>query len=113
MKNRTRRLLSGADRMRRRAGLDRNPVRRREDHIQTMITWSLLLIFLVAATMTPYSVGSHVYRTGQRIEHSQSMSLRQVTAAIVLSTSGLQITWKDPDGTSHQAAYPVGTTSRG
>jgi hypothetical protein len=99
--------------MRRRAGLDRNPMRRREDHVQAAITWSLLLVFLVAATMTTYSVGSHVYRTGLRIEQSQRMSLHPVTAAVVLSASGLQITWTDPDGTSHRAAYPAGTTSSG
>jgi len=113
MKNRTRRLLSGADRMRRRAGLDRNPMRRREDHVQTAVTWALVSVFLVAATIGTYSAGSDVYRSGLRIEQSQSMSLREVTAAVSPSASGLQVTWKGPDGTSHQAAYPTGRIAPG
>jgi hypothetical protein len=113
MKNTSRRLLSGADRIRRRAGLDRNPLRRREDHIQTAITWSLLLIFLVAATVTAHSVSSHAYRTGLRIEQSQRMNMHQVTATVVPSASGFQVIWKDSDGTTYQAAYPVGTMSSG
>src|SRR3954469_7496591 len=113
MKNRSRRLLSGADRMRRRAGLDRNPVRRWEDHLQTAITWSLLSVFLVVATMTAYSTGSHAYRTGLRVEQSQRVNLRQVTAAVVPSGSDFQVVWTDPHGTSHRAAYPVGTMNSG
>jgi len=113
MKNRSRRLWSGADRLRRRAGLDHNPLRRRADHIQTAITWLLVSVFVVAATMTTQAVASQTYRAGLRIEQTQRVNLHKITAVVLPTASGLQVTWTSPDGISHRAAYPAGTMSSG
>jgi hypothetical protein len=41
--------------------MDRNPMRRREDRIQSAVALSLALIFLAATPMMAISVGARVY----------------------------------------------------
>jgi hypothetical protein len=115
MKPRRHRILAGLNRARRRAGLDRNPMRRREDHIQSAAAMLLILIFLAAAPPTAAAIGAQVYASGLRTEQAQAAERRQILATVVNpNTAGTaQVTWHQADGTSHTTAYQDSRVSAG
>jgi hypothetical protein len=100
-------ILLRLDRARRQAGLDRNPMRRRQDRIQSAIAMLLVAFFLIAAPLAAVSIGSRVYETGLHIEKAQAAERRQVVGMVTnsSSTKTAQVTWRDTDGTSHTALY--------
>jgi hypothetical protein len=79
----------------RRLGLDRNPVRRRVDRVQTLLT-SLFLVFLLLVTPAVAALaGAHAYASGIKAEKREQSSFRQVTATV------LKVTEISGDGSGH------------
>src|SRR4051812_17486750 len=104
--------LSWLGRARRNAGMDRNPLRRREDRIQSAAVILLAVLMLVAVPSAVMLVGSGVYHSGLRAELAERASRHQVTARVADSGSatgnsqvGPQVSWKLPDGTQRTAPY--------
>jgi multisubunit Na+/H+ antiporter MnhG subunit len=105
--------LSWLNRARRNAGLDRNPLRRREDRIQSAAAILLAVLMLVAVPSAVILVGSGVYHSGLRAEAAERASRHQVTAQVTASGSATgnsqvqspQVSWKLPDGTQRTAPY--------
>lgn len=106
-------VAAAANRARHRAGLDRNPMRRREDHIQTTVGIILTLVFLVSAPWAALLVGGQVYRSGAATERVQHAQRHPVTATVVdpgkspghSTTTTLQVSWQSADGVRHVADY--------
>ncbi|MGI8329267.1 Rv1733c family protein [Actinomadura scrupuli] len=101
------RILSRLDRARRRAGLDRNPMRRREDHIQSAVALLLVALYLVAASLAVFPIGSHVYAAGVRAEKTQATERHRVVGTVTdpTATRTARVTWREADGTWHTADY--------
>jgi multisubunit Na+/H+ antiporter MnhG subunit len=106
--------LSWLNRARRSAGMDRNPLRRREDRIQSAAAILLAVLMLVAVPSAVILVGSGVYHSGLRAEAAERASRHQVTAQVMTqatdsgSATGMQspqVSWKLPDGTQRTAPY--------
>jgi uncharacterized membrane protein len=100
-------VLSRLDRARRRAGLDRNPMRRREDRIQSAVAMLLVALFLVAAFLAALPIGSHVYAAGVRAERTQATERHGVIGTVTDPTTArrAQVTWREADGSWHRADY--------
>jgi limonene-1,2-epoxide hydrolase len=109
---------------RRRAGLDRNPMRRREDRIQSAVGPILVVAFLLLAPWAAISVGRLVYGSELRTEHIESAQRHTVTASVIDSgktavhstVRTLKVSWRDGKGTLRTADYQatareVGTTT--
>lgn len=107
MKAEPRRILSRLDLARRRAGLDRNPLRRREDHIQSAVAMLLTALFLAAASVAAFSIGSRVYAAGVRAERAQAAQRHPVVGTVTDTTTArtAQVTWREADGTWRTADY--------
>jgi hypothetical protein len=104
--------LSWLNQARRNAGMDRNPLRRREDRIRSAAAILLAVLMLAAVPSAAILVGSGVYHSGLRAEATERASRHQVTAQVTeSSTTGnsqfrpLQVSRKLPDGTQRTAPY--------
>jgi len=94
----------------RRLGWDRNPVRRRVDRVQTILTSVFLLLLLLVTPAVAALAGAHAYTSGINAEKREQGSFRQVTATVlkVTEVSGdgaghflherALLQWKDPSG---------------
>ena len=108
MKTRLKSVPAALDRARRRAGLDRNPMRRREDHIQTAVGVLLVIVFLA---FTPWAVAimsGSIYSAGLRSEHAEAAARHQVTAKIFdpgPAVKGLRVSWRDARGAQHTGDF--------
>jgi hypothetical protein len=69
-------------RLARRLGLDRNPLRRRTDRIETWIMVGLLVVFLIATPLSWFGIGRWVQQGGLREQRAQQ-SWRTVPAVVV------------------------------
>jgi hypothetical protein len=69
-------------------GLDRNPMRRRVDRVQTVIMAVLLLVFLIAGPWLTFVAASKAYTVGARTERLQHAQRHSVVAT-VLTKGGL------------------------
>ncbi|MEV0355486.1 hypothetical protein AB0H71_05410 [Nocardia sp. NPDC050697] len=67
----------------RRAGLDRNPMRRPEDRVQTVLAALLLLAFLASLPLTALLVAVPVYRAEVAAVAAEQARLRPVTATVL------------------------------
>ncbi|MFC8046427.1 hypothetical protein [Nocardia sp. NPDC057353] len=67
----------------RRAGLDRNPMRRREDRLQTALAALLLLAFLAALPLTALLVALPTYRAEVGAVAAEQAKLRPVPATVL------------------------------
>lgn len=109
------------NRARRRAGLDRNPMRRREDHIQSAVGIMLAAAFLLLAPWAAISVGARVYGSELRTEHLESAQRHMVTAKVIApgteaahaTVRTLKVSWRDARGTIRTADYQATTTEAG
>ncbi|MEO5876650.1 MAG: hypothetical protein ABIS86_23210 [Streptosporangiaceae bacterium] len=79
----------------RRLGWDHNPVRRRVDRVQTILTSVLLVALLVLAPGVAALVGLHAYNSGTATESLERSSFRLVTATV------LEVTDVSGDGAGH------------
>ena len=99
-------------RLARRLGLDRNPLRRRTDRIETWIMAGLLVLFLVGVPLAWFGVGRWAQQAGQDEQRAQQ-SWHPVPAVVVKgqreapqylfrlplnSTSQVLVRWPEPGG---------------
>lgn len=63
--------------------LDRNPLRRRSDRVETVVLGVLLAVFLAGAPFAAHAAGSWAYATSAREAQAQRASLRQVPATLL------------------------------
>ncbi|WP_405163775.1 hypothetical protein OG203_01230 [Nocardia sp. NBC_01499] len=97
----------------RRVGLDRNPMRRREDRVQTMVAAALALVFLILVPLLVMSVGARVYRTETAVVQAKTAQLHQVDATVTETGKAplyapimpAKVQWKDADGVVHTDDY--------
>jgi hypothetical protein len=91
--------------------LDRNPLRRRSDRIETAVLGLLLAAFLAGAPFAGRAAGSWAYATSAREAQAQRASLRQVPATLLKAAQGwnayangegaspdVDARWRAPDG---------------
>ncbi|GAA5092254.1 Rv1733c family protein [Nocardia iowensis] len=97
----------------RRVGLDRNPMRRREDRVQTLVAAALTLVFLIAVPVLVMSVGARVYHTETAAVQAETAKLQQVEATVTATGKAplyapimpAKVEWKDADGVIHTDDY--------
>ncbi|WP_069160849.1 Rv1733c family protein [Nocardia altamirensis] len=97
----------------RRVGLDRNPMRRKEDRVQTLVAVALALVFLIILPVLIMSVGTRVYRTESAAVQAETAQLRQIEATVTATGKAplyapimpATVQWKDADGTLHTDDY--------
>lgn len=96
-------------RIRRRLGLEANPLCRLSDRVQGLILLLCMLVALVGAPLAGVAAGAAVDHMGLRAERADAHTLRQVTATLVAGskkTTGLYgdtvywapARWRAPDG---------------
>ena len=89
--------------------LDRNPLRRGSDRVETVVLGALLAAFLSVAPFAAHAAGNWGYAAAARAAQTQRASLHQVTATLlqpepVLSGYGsasafvVEARWRAPDG---------------
>ncbi|MFC9435825.1 hypothetical protein [Nocardia sp. NPDC057030] len=97
----------------RRVGLDRNPMRRREDRVQTMVAAALALVFLIIVPVLVLTVGVSVYHTETAVVQAKTAQLHQVEATVTETGKAplyapimpAKVQWKDADGVVHTEDY--------
>ncbi|WP_433192363.1 Rv1733c family protein [Nocardia sp. CA-107356] len=97
----------------RRVGLDRNPMRRREDRLQLAVAAVLTVLFLITAPLLSMAVGSRVYQTEDRLARAQAAQLHQVDATVLevgkaplyAPITPARVQWKDELGVAHTSDY--------
>lgn len=98
--------------------LDRNPLRRAADRVETFTIMLLAVAFLVAAPFAASASGSWAHAAAQRTELAQAASRLQVTAVVVSPpappsvaqgafVSTAQARWTAPDGAVVTGLVPV------
>jgi hypothetical protein len=106
--------------------LDRNPLRRGSDRVETAVLGALLAGFLAAAPFAAHTAGSWAYATSAREAQAQRATLRQVPATLLQAppqtTSypgagavpmGVGARWRAPDGQERtgELIVPAGATA--
>ncbi|WP_067833999.1 hypothetical protein [Nocardia lijiangensis] len=97
----------------RRMGLDRNPMRRREDRLQSAVGMLLTLLFLVVVPLVAIGIGGRVYDTESRVVESRIAELHRVDATVVevgkaplyAPITPARVSWVDGDGVTHLDDY--------
>ncbi len=97
-------------------GLDRNPLRRTADHVESAILITLLVLFSVIIPLGTYLATRSAYDTAQ----AENAGKHRVTATLYERPSSTGATrlggmadlragarWRSPDGAVHQAVIPV------
>ncbi|MGX1775733.1 Rv1733c family protein [Nocardia brasiliensis] len=97
----------------RRVGLDRNPMRRREDRVQTWVAAGLLLLFVLLVPLLVLTVGATVYRTETAAVQAEIAELHRVEAVVTATGKAplyapimpAKVAWTDADGIAHTEDY--------
>ncbi|WP_159080385.1 Rv1733c family protein [Nocardia suismassiliense] len=97
----------------RRVGLDRNPMRRKEDRVQTMVGVALALVFLILVPVLVMSVGARVYHTETGVVQAKTAQLQRVEATVTETGKAplyapimpAKVRWTDADGVVHNEDY--------
>jgi hypothetical protein len=100
--------------------LDRNPLRRATDRVETVVLTVLVTAFLIGTPFAALAAGAWVHGMAQRAQLAQEASRYQVTAVVqaVTAPSGggnlpwqAQARWRAPDGqqVTHEVPVPAGT----
>jgi putative intracellular protease/amidase len=109
----------------RRWRLDRNPVRRATDRVETAVLALLVAAFLIGAPFAVLATGAWVHGMARQAQLTQEAARRQVTAVVLAVTPAdvgagaiilqAQARWKAPDGhvVSHEVPVPSGTAAGG
>jgi hypothetical protein len=97
-------------RLLRRWRLDRNPVRRRSDRVETVVLGVLLAVFLAAAPFAAHAADGWVYTSSAREAQTQQATLRRVPATLLQAAPSwnadangaaipaVSVRWRAPDG---------------
>ncbi|SNY76292.1 hypothetical protein SAMN04244553_0678 [Nocardia amikacinitolerans] len=101
----------------RRLGLDRNPMRRREDRLQSGVGMLLTLLFLVVVPLVGIGIGGRVYETESRVVESRMAELRRVDATVVevgkaplyAPITPARVSWVDGAGVTRVEDYRSST----
>lgn len=111
---------TGAERLRRRLGFDRNELRRRVDRVQWAVGLTLVAVFLLAAPLLAVGAGLRSYDFGLRAERHERATRWQVVATV--SEPGVtkerhlyrsvQATWRAPDGSLRRGWLPAWKDAR-
>jgi len=107
----------------RRWRLDRNPLRRTSDRVESVVVIALVVAFLFGAPLAARASGTWAQAAAQRAELAQQASRRQVTAVVLTAATApdvgywdpaevTQARWTAPDGAVVTSELPVtiGTT---
>jgi hypothetical protein len=91
--------------------LDRNPLRRRCDRVETVVLGVLLAAFLAGAPFAAYAAGNVAYKLAARAAQAQRAALHQVPATLLRAASSSPVypeaggvapvvdaRWRAPDG---------------
>lgn len=107
----------------RRWRIDRNPLRRGTDRLETSVLALLVIAFLVGAPLAAFATGAWVHEMARHAQLAQEASRRQVTAVVLAVTAAsagdlawqAQVRWKAPDGqlVTHDIPVPSGTAVGG
>ena len=101
--------------------LDRNPLRRATDRVETAVLAVLVSAFLIGAPFVAVAAGAWVHGTARETQLAQEASRSQVTAVVLAvgtSRAGegaivlqAQARWRAPDGREviHEVPAPSGT----
>ncbi|WP_406275419.1 hypothetical protein OH799_03085 [Nocardia sp. NBC_00881] len=97
----------------RRVGLDRNPLRRKEDRLQAGVAMFLALVFVLVVPVLAMTVGGRVYRTETAAVQARTAQLHQVDATVIETGKAplyapimpARVSWKDTDGVTHTGDY--------
>jgi hypothetical protein len=110
----------------RRLGLDRNPLRRRTDRIESSIAAGLLALFLIGAPLVAVMAGRWAHQGGLREQRSQhawhQIPAQVLTSAPVLPRYAYRTTWipgaqvaakwTGPDGRARFGRVPAALGTR-
>ena len=114
--------VARASRLARGWRLDRNPLRRVSDRIESVMLALLLAAFLIGAPLAALAGGGWAHTAAQRAQHAQSGSRQQVTAVVLTAvpqtgfwdpTSVTRVRWTAPDGAVVTGELPVTIGTRG
>ena len=106
-----------------RAGIDRNPLRRKIDRTEAWTSLGLLLLLLIVVPVAAWYAGWESYRHGSQAERIEQSTRQQVTARLVSASSYqslpsgtllrpvAQATWAAPDGTARTGLVRVASTA--
>lgn len=83
-------------RLLRRAGLDRNPLRRGLDRVQAVLRAALLGVFMISGPIATAYVSHQVYVTGVRAERAQMAMWHRVPAVVLHTVSAGTAAWRHP-----------------
>jgi hypothetical protein len=107
----------------RRWRLDRNPLRRATDRVETAVLALLVVAFLVGAPFAALATGAWVHGTARQAQLAQEASRRQVTAVVLSATPApagnqvlawqAQARWRAPNGreVTHEVPVPPDTAA--
>ncbi len=112
--------------LRRRAGLDSNPLRRASDRAEAWIRLSLAVIFLIAAPLAAISVGNWSRASAASAARAQAAAEYQVRAVLLSGTrpatadpatdslrpARARARWTAPDGRVRTGEVPVAAGTR-
>ncbi len=97
-------------RLLRRWRLDRNPLRRRSDRVETVVFGVLLAVFLAAAPFAAHAADGWIYTSSVREAQTQQAALRHVPATLLQAAPSwnadangatipaVSARWRAPDG---------------
>ncbi len=103
--------------------LDRNPLRRRSDRVETVALGILLAVFLAGAPFAAHAAGGWTYTASARQAQAQQATLRRVPATLLQAApswntdgdtdSAVNARWRAPDGQLRTGAVyvPAGTAA--
>ncbi|WP_327115608.1 hypothetical protein OHB12_02065 [Nocardia sp. NBC_01730] len=97
----------------RRVGLDRNPLRRKEDRLQAVVAMFLALVFLLVVPVLAVTVGGRVYHAETAAVQARTAQLHQVDATVIETGKAplyapimpARVSWKDADSVTHTGDY--------
>jgi len=104
--------------------LDRNPLRRATDRVETAVLALLVAVFLIGAPFAALAAGAWVHGMARQTQLAQEASRHQVTAVVLTVAAAsageelvleAQVRWLAPDGreVTHEVPVPSGTVAGG
>ncbi|MEV0296894.1 hypothetical protein [Nocardia sp. NPDC050710] len=97
----------------RRVGLDRNPMRRREDRLQAGVGALLTVLVLLAVPLVALLLGKPLYEEENRAVQAETAQLHRVDATVLevgqaplyAPVTPVKVSWRETDGSTRVADY--------